>query len=77
MLRDHKDAIGWSLADLKGIRPFMCMHRILLEEGHKPSVEAQRRLNPTMKEVVCNEVLKWLDAGVIYPISDSAWVSLV
>ena len=53
----------------------MCIHRILLEDGHKPLVEAQRRLNPTMKEVVHKEVLKWLDAGVIYPISDSAWVS--
>ena len=75
VLRDHKDALGWSLADLKGIRPSMCMHRILLEDGHKPSVEAQRRLNPTMKEVVNKEVLKWLDAEVIYPIFDSAWVS--
>ena len=51
------------------------MHRILLEDGHKPSVEAQRRLNPTMKEVVRKEVQQWLDAGVIYPIYDSAWVS--
>ena len=59
VLRDHKNALGWSLADLKGIRPSMCMHRILLEDGHKPSVEAHRRLNPTMKEVVCKEVLKW------------------
>ena len=75
VLRDHKNTLGWSLADLKGIRPSMCMHRILLEDGHKPSVEAQRRLNPTMKEVVRKEVLKWLDTGVIYPISDSAWVS--
>ena len=77
VLRDHKQALGWSLADLKGICPSMCMHRILLEDGHKPSVEAQRRLNPTMKEVVRKEVLKWLDTGVIYPISDSAWVSPV
>ena len=77
VLRDHKAALGWSLADLKGIRPSMCMHRILLEDGHRPSVEAQRRLNPTMKEVVRKEVLKWLDAEVIYPISDSAWVSPV
>ena len=77
VLRDYKQALGWSLADLKGIRPSMCMHRILLEDGHKPSVEAQRRLNPIMKEVVRKEVLKWLDTGVIYPISDSAWVSPV
>ena len=75
VLKDHKDALGWSLADLKGIRPSMCMHRILLEDGHKPLVEAHRRLNPNMKEVVRKEVLKWLDDGVIYHISDSAWVS--
>ena len=74
---DHKDALGWSLADLKGICSSMCMHRILLEDGHKPSVEAQRRLNLTMKEVVRKEVLKCLDAGVIYPISNSARVSPV
>ena len=49
VLRDHKNALGWSLTDLKGIRPSMCMNRILLEDCHKPSVEAQRRLNPTMK----------------------------
>ena len=62
VLRDHKNDIGWSLVDLKGIRPSMCMHQILLEDGHKPSMEAQKRLNPTMKEVVGKEVLKWLDA---------------
>ena len=77
VLRDHKNSLGWSLADLKGILPSMCMHRILLEDGHKHSVEAQRRLNPTMKDVVCKEVLKWIDTGVIYPIFDSAWVSPV
>ena len=76
-LQDHKDAIRWSLDNLKGILPSMCMHLILLEDGHKPSIEARRRLNQTMKEVVRNEVLKWLDARVIYPISDNLWVSLV
>ena len=40
VLRDHKDALGWSLANLKGIHPSMFMHRILVEDGHKPSVEA-------------------------------------
>ena len=53
------------------------MHKILLEEGSKPTVEQQRRLNPIMKEVVKKEILKWLDAGIIYPISDSSWVSPV
>ncbi|CAL8988467.1 unnamed protein product, partial [Prunus brigantina] len=55
----------------------MCMHRILMEEDSKPSRDAQRRLNPNMKEVVRAEVLKLLDVGIIYPISDSKWVSPV
>ncbi|NHN22295.1 hypothetical protein G6046_15300, partial [Bacillus amyloliquefaciens] len=50
-------------------------HRILMEEGCKPTIEPQRRLNPIMKEVVKKEILKWLDDGIIYPISDSQWVS--
>ena len=53
------------------------MHRILLEEEHKPTVEHQRMLNAVMKDVVHKEMLKWLDVGIIYPISDSSWVSLV
>ena len=77
ILKKHKEAIGWSQANIKGIRPFMCMHRILLGEDSKPTVDAQRCLNPSMKEVVRKEVLKWLDAGVIYPIFGSSWVSPV
>ncbi|CAN6712698.1 unnamed protein product [Malus baccata var. baccata] len=77
VLKEHKSAIGWTLADIKGISPTTCMHRILLEEGAKPSREAQRRLNPPMLEVVKKEVIKLLDCGVIYPISDSRWASPV
>ncbi|KAM2340085.1 hypothetical protein PS2_018986 [Malus domestica] len=53
------------------------MHRILLEKGSKTSQEAQRRLNPPLMEVVKKEIIKFLDCGVIYPISDSRWVSPV
>ncbi|XP_058741312.1 uncharacterized protein LOC131613680 [Vicia villosa] len=77
VLKKHKSAMGWSIEDLKGISPTMCMHKILMEDDHKPVVQPQRRLNPDMKEVVRKEVVKLLDAGMIYPISDSAWVSLV
>ncbi|XP_070665159.1 uncharacterized protein [Malus domestica] len=77
VLREHKTAMGWTLADIRGISPTTCMHRILLEEGTKPSREAQRRLNPLMMEVVKKEIIKLLDCGVIYPISDSHWVSPV
>ncbi|KAL0283119.1 UNVERIFIED_CONTAM: Retrovirus-related Pol polyprotein from transposon opus [Sesamum radiatum] len=44
-----------------------------MEEGHKPKAQPQRRLNPNMQEVVKKEILKWLAAGIIYPISDSMW----
>ncbi|KAJ8761292.1 hypothetical protein K2173_001348 [Erythroxylum novogranatense] len=50
------------------------MHRILLEDDAKSTRQAQRKLNPPMMEVVKKEVLKLLDAGVIYPISDSKWL---
>ncbi|KAK4383344.1 Transposon Ty3-G Gag-Pol polyprotein [Sesamum angolense] len=75
VLREFKEAIGWTIADIKGLSPSTCMHRILLEEGTKPSREAQCRLNPPMMEVVKKEILKLLDAGMIFPISDSQWVS--
>ena len=77
VLRDNKAALGWNISDLKGISPAYCMHKIHLEAEYKPVVQPQRRLNPTMKEVVKKEVLKLLDTGMIYPISDSAWVSPV
>ncbi|CAL8087849.1 unnamed protein product [Prunus armeniaca] len=77
VLQEYKTAIGWTLADIKGLSPTTCMHRILLEEGAKPTREAQRRLNPPMMEVVKKEIIKLLDCGVIYSISDSRWVSPV
>ena len=77
ILRKYKEAISWSIEDLKGISPSICMHKILLEDNAKTSIEHQRRLNPMMKEVVRKEVLKWLNAGFIYAISDSSWVSPV
>nr|XP_027090491.1 uncharacterized protein LOC113711532 [Coffea arabica] len=77
VLREHKQAIGWTIADIKGISPAVCMHRIRLEENAKPVRQAQRRLNPLMIEVVKKEILKLLDVGIIFAISDSPWVSPV
>ncbi|CAN6580892.1 unnamed protein product [Malus baccata var. baccata] len=75
VLKEFKSVIGWTLADIKGISHTTCMHHIFLEEGAKPTRVVQRRLNPPMMEVVKNEIIKLLDCGVIYPISDSHWVS--
>ncbi|CAN6697889.1 unnamed protein product [Malus baccata var. baccata] len=77
VLKENKTAIGWTLADIKGISPTTCMHHIFLEEGAKPTREAQCRLNLPMMEVVKKKIIKLLDCGVIYPISDSRWVSPV
>ena len=52
ILRKYKEAIAWSIEDLKGINPSICMHKILLNDNAKTSIEHQRRLNPVMKEVV-------------------------
>jgi hypothetical protein len=70
-LKMHKNALGWTIANIKGIRPLICTHTIYLEENAKPSREMQQRLNPNMKEVVKNEVIKLLDNEIIYPISDN------
>jgi hypothetical protein len=74
VLREHKEAIGWTIEDIKGINPSVVMHKIHIEENVKPSREPQRRLNPAMQEVVRAEVIKLLDVGIIYLISDSKWV---
>ncbi|GKA86041.1 putative nucleotidyltransferase, ribonuclease H [Tanacetum coccineum] len=77
VLRNHKGAIAWSIADIKGIDSSFCTYKILMEDEFKPSVQPQRRVNPNIKEVLKKEVIKLLNAGLIYPISDSPWVSPV
>nr|GEX11843.1 hypothetical protein [Tanacetum cinerariifolium] len=63
------------ITDIKGIDPRSCTHKILMEEDFKPSVQSQRRVNPKIHEVIKKEVPKLLDAGMIYPISDSPWIA--
>ena len=71
MIRSHRKALGYSINDLTSISPSLYMHKIHMEENQKASIEHQRRLNPNMKDVVKKEILKILDAGIIFPISDS------
>ncbi|GJS22841.1 hypothetical protein Tco_0451473 [Tanacetum coccineum] len=77
VLKSHKRVIAWKLSDIKGINPEFCTHKILMEEDNKPAVQHQRRVNPKIHDVIKKEVEKLLDAGLIYPISDSPWVSPV
>nr|GFC55698.1 reverse transcriptase domain-containing protein [Tanacetum cinerariifolium] len=77
VLKSRKKAIAWKLTDIRGIDPKFCSHKILLEEDFSPKVQSQRRVNPKIHDVIKKEVEKLLDAGLIYPISDSPWVSPV
>ncbi|GJU30920.1 reverse transcriptase domain-containing protein [Tanacetum coccineum] len=42
-----------------------------MEDDYEPAVQHQRRVNPKIHDVIKKEVEKLLDAGLIYPISDS------
>nr|GEY08962.1 DNA-directed DNA polymerase [Tanacetum cinerariifolium] len=77
VLKSHKRAIAWKLSDIHGINLEFCTQKILMEEDYKPAVQHQRQVNPKIHDVIKKEVEKLLDAGLIYPISDSSWVSPV
>ncbi|GJS43483.1 reverse transcriptase domain-containing protein [Tanacetum coccineum] len=77
VLKSHKLSIAWKISDIKGIDLQFCTHKILMEDDSKPAIQHQRRVKPKIHEVIKKEVIKLLDAGLIYPISDSPWVSPV
>nr|GEU92961.1 reverse transcriptase domain-containing protein [Tanacetum cinerariifolium] len=75
VLKSHKRVIAWKLSDIQGINLEFCTHKILIEEDYKPAVQHQRQVNLKIHDVIKKEVEKLLDAGLIYLISDSPWVS--
>ncbi|GJV81789.1 reverse transcriptase domain-containing protein [Tanacetum coccineum] len=77
VLKSHKQVIAWKISDTKGIDPRFRTHKILMEDNFKHSVQHQRRINPKIHEVIKKELVKLLDVGLIYPISDSSSVSPV
>ncbi|GKD21185.1 DNA-directed DNA polymerase [Tanacetum coccineum] len=62
VLKNHKRAIAWSIADIKGIDSSFCTHKILMEDEFKPSVQPQRRVKLNIKNVVKKKAIKLLDA---------------
>nr|GFD19493.1 reverse transcriptase domain-containing protein [Tanacetum cinerariifolium] len=66
VLKSHKRSIAWKISDIKGIDPRFYTHKILMEDDSKPAVQHQRRVNPKIHEVIKKEVIKLLDAGLIY-----------
>ncbi|GJV52620.1 reverse transcriptase domain-containing protein [Tanacetum coccineum] len=74
VLKSYKRAIAWKITAIKGINHRFCTHKILMEEDYKPAIQSQRRVNPKIDEVIKKEVIKLLDAGMIYLIFDSSWM---
>ncbi|GKE38141.1 hypothetical protein Tco_1461546, partial [Tanacetum coccineum] len=74
VLEKCNGAIAWKLSEIKGVSPSYCTYKILMEDDYKPVIQPQRHLNPKVQDVVKNEIVKLLDSGLIYPISDSWWV---
>ena len=60
---------------MKGLSHKLCTHRIYINEGCFPLCQPQRRINPTLREIVKTKLQKFLDVGFICPIFDSRWVS--
>ncbi|GJW78165.1 hypothetical protein Tco_0139847 [Tanacetum coccineum] len=75
VLEKHRGAFAWKMSGIKGISPSFCIHKILMVDDFKPVIQHQIRLNPKFQDVVKNVIVKLLDSGLIYPISDSSWVS--
>ncbi|GKG19201.1 hypothetical protein Tco_0376300, partial [Tanacetum coccineum] len=77
VLKNHKEAFDWKTSDIPRISPSFCKHKINFEDDVKPVIQRQHQLNPNMKEVVRKEIIKLLDAGIIYALEYSLWVSPV
>jgi hypothetical protein len=75
MLQRQFDVYAWDYADMKVIHPDTCTHHIYTNDQIKPVRQPQRRMNPSLKDIVKEEFQKLLQANVIYPISNSQWVS--
>nr|GFD21746.1 reverse transcriptase domain-containing protein [Tanacetum cinerariifolium] len=67
VLKSYKRTIAWKLSDIKGIDPEFCTHKILMKEDFELAVQHQRRSNPQIHDVIKQEVIKFLEAGLIYP----------
>lgn len=76
VLKRNNKTLGWVLSDDKCFIPSYYMHKTMMEGEFKPVTQPQHHLNPTMKEVVRKKMVKLLEVGMIYPISNNTWVSL-
>lgn len=72
---EYKDVFAWTYKDLKGVPPELCVHRIPLMEGARPVRKRPYRMNKNYAAKVQEEIEKMLDAGIIFRVQTSEWVS--
>jgi hypothetical protein len=70
VLQNHNNAFTWDYSDMKGIHPDLCTHHIYIKEGSRPIFQPQHWMNPTLRDIVKEELQKLLATNFIYPISD-------
>ena len=75
LLREYLDVFAWEPSDLKGIPEHLSEHRIDLMEGSVPARQRQYWINPKYSLMVKEEIDRLLEAGFIYPVHNSEWVS--
>ena len=74
VLKENKEAIGWTMKNIKGDQSYNRAISYPSTEEAKPRRDPQRQMNLVMKEAL-KDILKCLDNGIIYPIFNSPWVN--
>lgn len=77
LLQEYEDLFPSSVADLKGIKGDLGEMCIILKPDARPIKHRPYRLNPRVKENVKVEIDKMLKAGLIFPVEEAKWVSLI
>jgi hypothetical protein len=75
MIQGKSDDFAWNYSDMRGIYPDTCIHHIYTNDQIRSVRNPQRRMNPTLKDIVKEELQKLLHVNFIYPILDRKWVS--
>ena len=75
MLKEYKDCFAWSYEDMKGVPPEVVQHTIPIRDDAKPVQQRPYDMNPKYETIVKEEIDKLLNAGFIYEIEHTEWVS--
>ena len=75
LLKEYKDCFAWSYEDMKGVPPEVVQHTIPIRDDAKPVQQRPYDMNPKYETIVKEDIDKLLNAGFIYEIEHTEWVS--